>query len=402
MSRVLLTVILVVVAAVVYVVVQVARPAGSVTATAVPTHATLAGVTAPLAWPAQGEAAFGVEGDGLVATHGSEAATPLGSVTKVMTAYLILRDHPLSPGSQGPSITITPTDVTTYQNDVAATDSVLAVQAGEQLTELQALEGLLIPSGDNIATLLAAWDAGSVPAFVAKMNQEAKTLGLAHTHYTGPAGVQATTESDAADQVRLAMAAMTIPTFRSIVDMAQATLPVAGLQYNVDALLGTDNIIGVKTGFIPQAGGCFVFAATTKVAGTTHTVVGVVLGQPSTAAQPSALQAAFDATTALLPTVGGALAEAPAVHRGETLGTLHAPWTSPVALQATKTVSVLGLAGEPVHTTVDLPSHLAAPVRPGERIGKAVVTVGSTTQTVPLAAAGSMPGPSLGWRLTDI
>ncbi|MGH9087152.1 MAG: D-alanyl-D-alanine carboxypeptidase family protein [Acidimicrobiales bacterium] len=403
MSRVLSSAVLLVIAAVAYVVVQVVRPAGSVQATAVHTDAALSGTAATLTWPSQGESAFGVAGDGVLASHGSQASTPLGSVTKIMTAYLLLHDHPVSPGAQGPVLTVSSTDVTAYQADVAATDSVVAVQAGEQLTELQALEALLIPSGDNIATMLATWDAGSVGAFVAKMNAEAKTLGLAHTHYADPAGVQPRTESDAADQVRLAMAAMTLPVFRSVVGMAQVTLPVAGLQYNVDALLGTDGIVGVKTGYIPQAGGCFVFATTTKVGTATETVVGVVLGQPSTPTQPSALTAAFDATTALVPTIDRSLAQAQVVHQGQTLGTLRAPWaSSPVPLRAAKSVSVLGLTGERVRTTVELPPHVATPVHAGQHLGSAVVSVGTRTQTIPLEAGGSMGGPSVTWRLGNL
>lgn len=401
MSRALLAVILLFFAAVAYVVIQLVRPVGSVTAARVHTSAAIGGTPATLAWPTQGEAAFGVEGGGVLATHGSQAEVPLGSVTKIMTAYIVLHDHPLTTGTQGPSITITPTDVTQYQQDVASTDSVVNVQAGEQLTEYQALEGLLVPSGDNIAVLLAQWDAGSVTAFVGKMNAEAKALGLTHTHYADPAGLDPKTTSNAADQTRLAMAAMQLPVFRSIVSMAQVTLPVAGLVYNVDALLGTDGIIGVKTGFITQAGGCFAFAATTSVGTTAETVVGAVLGQPSTPTQPSALQAAFNATTSLVPTVDSALGQRQVVQTGQTLATLRSPWGSTVPLRAAHGVSVLGLAGEPVVTAVHLPKKVST-VHAGQHIGTAVVSVGDERQSVPLLAAGSVSGPSFSWRLTNI
>jgi serine-type D-Ala-D-Ala carboxypeptidase (penicillin-binding protein 5/6) len=200
-----------------------------------------------LAWPRQGEAAVGVQGVGLIGFHGSGRATPIASLAKVMTAYLVLADHPLSGGEPGPQITVTPADVVVYRADEAAGQSVVAVRAGERLTERQALEGLLLPSGNNIATLLARWDAGSERAFVAKMNSRAQTLGLLHTRYTDASGVQAGTVSTAVDQVRLAMRAIVLPAFRQTVAMAQATLPVAGRQYNKNALLGKDGIFGVKT-----------------------------------------------------------------------------------------------------------------------------------------------------------
>jgi D-alanyl-D-alanine carboxypeptidase (penicillin-binding protein 5/6) len=108
---------------------------------------------------------------------------------------------------------------------------VVAVRVGERLTEGQALEGLLLLSGNNMATLRVRWDAGSERAFVAKMNARARALGLTHTRYTGASGVQASTASTAGDQVRLAMRAMDVLALRQTVAVAQATLPVAGRQY---------------------------------------------------------------------------------------------------------------------------------------------------------------------------
>ena len=91
----------------------------------------------------------------------------------------------------------------------------MKVRVGEQLSELQALEGALIPSGDNIIQLLATWDAGSTRAFVKRMNALARRLGMDHTHYAGPSGVNPATVSTASDQLRLAAAAMANPWSRA-------------------------------------------------------------------------------------------------------------------------------------------------------------------------------------------
>jgi D-alanyl-D-alanine carboxypeptidase (penicillin-binding protein 5/6) len=138
-----------------------------------------------LAWPRQGEAAVGVAGVGLIGSHGSGRPTPIASIAKVMTAYLVLREHPLHGGAGGPRITVTPADVAVYRADAAAGQSVVAVRAGERLTERRALEGLLLPSGNNIATLLARWDAGSERGFVAKMNARARGRSDSSTRATG-------------------------------------------------------------------------------------------------------------------------------------------------------------------------------------------------------------------------
>jgi D-alanyl-D-alanine carboxypeptidase (penicillin-binding protein 5/6) len=398
----LLAVVVLVLLAVAYVVVQLLRPVPAVAASTEALHVTMPGTPALLAWPTQGEAAIGVEGVGVLATHGLQTETPLASVTKLMTAYVVLHDHPLAATASGPDIPISAADVATYEQDKVAGDSVVAVTPGEQLTERQALEALLIPSGDNIATLLADWDAGNEPAFVVKMNAAAKQLGLTDTRYADASGVAPGSVSTAASQVRLAMVDMENPAFRAIVDMAQVTLPVAGLQYNVDALLGHDGIIGVKTGFTTTAGGCFVFAATTSVAGKPTTLVGAVLRQYGTATQPSALTAAFDATTALVTSADHALSRATVLHRGQVLGHLQAPWTSTVALEATRTLTLTGLAGQHVRTAVVLPNRVNAPVAAGQRFGRVTLEVGDQRATVELQTSSALPSASIGWRLTDV
>ncbi|MDA8313979.1 MAG: D-alanyl-D-alanine carboxypeptidase, partial [Actinomycetota bacterium] len=99
----LLLVVVVVLLAIAYVVVQLVRPVPAVAASVTPISTTMPGVPVPLSWPAQGEAAIGVEGAGLLGTHGAQTPTPLASVTKLMTAYLVLRDHPLTVTAPGPN-----------------------------------------------------------------------------------------------------------------------------------------------------------------------------------------------------------------------------------------------------------------------------------------------------------
>ncbi len=65
----------------------------------------------------------------------------------------------------------------------------MPVQPGEELTERQLLNGLLVHSANNFADVLAQWDAGTMPAFVAKMNAAAAALGMAHTHYADASGL---------------------------------------------------------------------------------------------------------------------------------------------------------------------------------------------------------------------
>jgi serine-type D-Ala-D-Ala carboxypeptidase (penicillin-binding protein 5/6) len=230
-------------------------------------------------WPAYGQAAVRI-GRSQVEAGPNQHAAPIASVAKVMTAYLVLRDHPLRLGQDGPMITLTDADVADTDRRRGRGESVVSVVAGERLTERQALQALLLPSANNIAVVLARWDAGSVDRFVVRMNATARSLGMTHTRYADPSGSDDATVSTAADQVRIVDLAMRLPVFASIVATPSATLPVAGTVYNTNTLLGYDGFVGVKTGSTAAAGGCFAFRAIRWIDGKRTTITGVVLGQP--------------------------------------------------------------------------------------------------------------------------
>jgi D-alanyl-D-alanine carboxypeptidase (penicillin-binding protein 5/6) len=231
-------------------------------------------------WPAYGQAAFIKTGQSQIEAGPNQHPAPIASVAKVMTAYLVLRDHPLRLGQDGPAITLTDADVADTDRRAAQDESVVAIAAGERLTELQALQALLLPSANNIAAVLARWDAGSSGRFVAGMNATARSLGMTKTRYTDPSGFNDTTVSTAADQVRIVVQAMRLPAFARIVATQSARLPVAGTVHNTDRLLGQNGFVGVKTGSDRAAGSCFAFQAIRTIHGDRTTITGVVLGQP--------------------------------------------------------------------------------------------------------------------------
>jgi D-alanyl-D-alanine carboxypeptidase (penicillin-binding protein 5/6) len=244
-------------------------------------HGAVLGEAVPnTVWPADGQAAFIRSGESQIHVGPNQHAAAIASIAKVMTAYLVLSDHPLRPGEGGPTITITNVDVADTERRRTQEESVVSVAAGEQLTELQALQALLLPSANNIAAFLAQWDAGSEDRFVAEMNATARSLGMTNTRYTDPSGFDDATVSTAADQVRIVERAMRLPVFASIVATPSAALPLVGTVRNTDTLLGRSRFVGVKTGSDDAAGGCFAFRAIRWVDGERTTITGVVLGQP--------------------------------------------------------------------------------------------------------------------------
>ncbi len=129
------------------------------------------------------------------------------------------------------------------------------------LTERQMLEAMLTQSANDIAYSLAVWDAGSIPAFVAKMNATAALVGATSSHYVDESGYDPGSVSTASDCLRVAAAAMTIPTFAEVVAMTSVTLPLVGTVPNIVTEIGSNGVVGIKSGYTSQAKGCMVLAA---------------------------------------------------------------------------------------------------------------------------------------------
>jgi D-alanyl-D-alanine carboxypeptidase (penicillin-binding protein 5/6) len=378
-------------------VVQLARPATGTFQMLVPATYRVAGTPPVLEWPPGGEAAVAVAGVGLIGKYGSENPLPIASLAKIMTALLVLEKHPLPPGADGPTLTVTPEDVAVYKQDEATGQSLVPVMAGETLSERQALEALLIPSANNIATMLARWVSGNEKDFVAAMNARARQLGMDHTTYTDPSGYSPSTVSTAVDQLKVAEAAMQIPAFREIVRMPQVTLPAAGIQYNVDYVLGQEGIVGVKTGSTDQSGGCFVFAAYAPVGSRQALILGAVLGQDGE--QP--LMNALAEGVTLVRDVKRMLTPVTVIQAGDAAAQIDVPWYHPVQVTADKSVSFIAWPGLTMHATLQtrLPGSR---VQAGSVVGDLILTMGNQREVVPLRATEAVPSPSWLWKLKRI
>ena len=373
------------------------RPIPAIAATSiVPAEVRTPGAPPALPWPARGSAAVAVSGLGLLASSGNEQPAPTASVAKVMTALLILQDKPLKPGESGPSITVTAADVLLYQRKKAAEESVLKVVAGEQLTELQALTALMLPSANNIADLLAFWDAGSVDSFLQKMNQKARQMGLQRTSFADTHGADARTVSTPTELVALGMAAMQDPVLAGIVGMVQADLPVAGTVYNVDYVLGQSGIIGIKTGSGGDLGANFLWAATASAGGHPVTLFGCVMGQGS-------LDQAFNATKALIAAMPGSLRVERVIAKNQRLGDYRTPWGGSTALLATADVDLVQWPGMVVRQRLTAPDlTITKPLPAGTAAGTELVLLGDYRVEVPVVTESSLYPPGRTWRLTRI
>jgi serine-type D-Ala-D-Ala carboxypeptidase (penicillin-binding protein 5/6) len=388
----------VLVAVVVAGVVQVMRPVPALSLTTNLVTPVAQPGQAQISWPRAREAAVTVDGFGKVWSSGGEAEVPTASVAKMMTAYVVLRDHPLAADADGPVITVTAEDAEEYESDVQAGDSTAKVAAGEQLTEREALEALLLPSADNVAMLLAVWDAGSAGAFTAKMNEVARSLGMEHTNYTDPSGLAASTVSTAQDQLVVVRKAMAIPVFARIVAMPSATIPVAGVIRNYNHQTGQNGIIGVKTGSDMAAQGCWAFAVRREVGGAEHVVYGVVLGAPASFSQlaPTAIAAGVRLADAMPKTVR----KMTVLPAGTAIGQINVPWSkTPVPVVTARDLAGLAVAGTQVSLSTQAQAPGTASFGDGDQIGEVSVSGLTDAATTPVVTTGSSGSPSFLWRL---
>ncbi|GAA3752707.1 hypothetical protein GCM10022225_41620 [Plantactinospora mayteni] len=273
----------------------------------------------------------------------------------------------------------------------------MPVVAGAVFTQRQALQAVLLPSANNMARILAAWDAGSIDAFVAKMNATAEKLGMKDTRYTDPSGLDPGTVSTAVDQVILARKAMRLPAFAEIAAQKKATLPVAGEVKNYNSLVGRDGVVGIKTGSTDEAGGCLVFAAVVKVGGRKVTIVGAVLGQPG-ANTPVQLDRVFKATRPLVRTATAALTAHPVVRTGDQVATVTGPLGTGTTIHAGKDLTVVGWPGMRVRLDVEIPAIPARLPAQTEHGQLTAVTDGGGAPVTAALHSGERLEPPSNWE----
>jgi D-alanyl-D-alanine carboxypeptidase (penicillin-binding protein 5/6) len=347
-----------------------------------------------LPWPTTGQSAIAVPSLGVNVTSGPETPVPIASLTKMMTAYIILHDHPLAPSQNGPTVVMTATDVADFENDTVEDEANAQVTLGEPLTERQLLEGLLVHSANNLADTLARWDAGSIAAFVAKMNSTAAALGMDHTHYDDPSGFDQGSQSTAGDLLKVAGPDMLNPTFAGIVRMSSVTLPVAGTISSYTPLLGFQGVIGVKSGFTTAAGGCDVLAIVRMVHGEPVLVLAAVTGQTGF----NVLGIAGFIALNLADHASAIIGATPVIHAGEVVAHVSVAGHR-AAAAASANADVLTWPGLQAKRILVDGKPISAGSKKGTRIGSMVVVLGSQRVVIPVSLRARLPKPTMLQRL---
>ncbi|MFG2612637.1 serine hydrolase [Streptomyces anulatus] len=388
---------------IVFAIVQVMRPLPepSLELTAKPTY-TFEGGATKLSWPGQGQSAVMVDGVGSLGSEGAQKSAPIASVAKVMTAYVILQEHPLKGDEEGETITV---DQKAEDESKRPDESTAPLTKGQQLSQRQMLQLLMIPSGNNAARLLARWDAGSEDAFIDKMNDAAKKLGMTGSTYTDPSGLEKTTVSTATDQLKLAQAVMRNEVFRGIVDMPEIEIEgIDGKIYNNNNLLLQPGVSGIKTGSSTPAGGNLLWSANTKVDGKVLWIYGAVMGQQAgTGRVYDSLELSLQNSLKLIKDAQEAATSATVVKKGDVVGYVDNGFGGQTPVVATKNLKAVGWSGLEVELKVtDNGKGIDHTAKAGSEVGMVTVGTGTGKVTAPVVLQSDLTEPAFGDKLARI
>jgi D-alanyl-D-alanine carboxypeptidase (penicillin-binding protein 5/6) len=367
-----------------------------------PLQAAAVTVTAPeeaapevpaLALPGYGASAIGAVGyPGVLAQSGSTDALPMASITKVITALVVLDAHPLALGEDGPSVTMTAADAALYGRYLAQNGSVTTVRAGMTFTERELLELALVKSANNYATSLALWAFGSPDAFVAAAQGWLADEGLDRIVITEPTGIDAANVAPADQLVELGRVALENPVIAEIVATKSVQVPQIGELTNTNELLGVDGVDGIKTGTLDDFGANLLFSGDYTVGSSTVTIIGVVLGGQN--------HDLIDADIVrLLDTAVANFTEVEVAADGEVFADYEALWGASVDAVAAERVTLLTWAGAPVE--VEVVTSEVRTGHAGDDVGDIRFTSGPKSVTVDLELAGDLDDPGPWWRLTN-
>ncbi len=311
-------------------------------------------------------------------SHAAAERLPIASTTKLMTAYVALRELPLDKV------------VRAAPYDAIYGESLLELRAGQQVSVRDLLYGLILRSGNDAAYDLALAAAGSEARFVAEMNRRAAALGLADTHYANPIGLdQRGNYSSARDLATLSQRLMRIPAFARIADARSAELrslrPPRRITTINELLLMAPWATGIKTGHTFDAG--YVLVGSGRRKGVD--LISVAIGAPTD-------EARYSDNLELLEYGFSQYRRRQPIHRGQDLADPEIRWSGgELPLRAARGVAVGLRRGQRLRLEVRAPAEVEGPIHRGAVLGRATVFVnGRPAGRVPLRAGRSIPEAS--------
>ncbi len=318
-----------------------------------------------------------------------DTVRPIASITKVVTALVVLEQAPLGAGESGPTITLDAAAGALDEQYLAINGSIAPAEPGLELTQRQIIDLMLVWSANNYADTLAIWAFGSLDAYVVAANEWIARQGIENLRVADATGFSSESAASPRALLELGRLAIANPAVAESVAQQRIDVPGVGAFENRNTALGLDGITGLKTGTTFDAGACLLFSGRAEIGGEIVDVVGVVLGADVHA------QAAADARGLLLSVIDDyrniELATA-----GEVVARWRAPWGDEAELRTADAASAVVWGDAVSQSFVPTPTIRAGSTPDAPSM---VVQLGDEQVRVPLEWSGAIDGPDLGWRL---
>jgi serine-type D-Ala-D-Ala carboxypeptidase (penicillin-binding protein 5/6) len=308
-------------------------------------------------------------------SHAAAESLPIASTTKLMTAYVALKELPLTK------------IVRASPYHPIYGESLLNLRPGQRVSVRDLLYGLILRSGNDAAYDLARAAAGSEAGFVREMNRRAAALGLADTHYANPIGLdERGNHSSARDLATLTRRLLRIPAFARIADSREADLtslrPPRRITTINELLLDAPWVNGVKTGHTFDAGFVLVGSGRRKGVDLISVVIGAPTEEERYAASLRLLESGFAKYRRRLPVRAGQDLADPSIR--------YAGGELP--LRAARDLPAGTYRGQKLSVDVDAPGEVEGPIERGQALGSATVLVdGLPAGTTKLRASRAIP-----------
>lgn len=324
--------------------------------------------------------------DELLVEQRADFARPIASITKVITALVVLDAAPLAEGEDGPVFTPGEAEQQTFADLYRSGSAVLPVSPDAPLTERQLLQTMLVASSANHAFMLAFQTFGDIEGYRHAVQVWLYEHGFTATSIVDPAGVSELDRSTAREMLAIGKLALANPTIAETVAMAEVEVPGAGTFPNRNLLLGTDGVDGIKTGTTGDAGFSLMVSALMDVGAGSQHVLAIVLGAESNTGRYGTM---LDLLGQLRE--GFVEVELPA---GTVIGSYDPEWGEPVDAVLAEPVAVIAWRG-------DLRAELSA-AEPGDAggvVGNVSWLSPTGRQTADVVLASDLAGPDAGWRI---
>jgi serine-type D-Ala-D-Ala carboxypeptidase (penicillin-binding protein 5/6) len=356
---------------------------------------------AVLAMPKIGESAISISGaddylgssaDGIYASNGGNGALPMASISKLITAMVVLNARPLGSSGNGPTITWSKADSALYDKYFVLNATIAPMKNGSSMSEHDALETMLVVSACNYAEAMADWAFGSDAGFDSAAKRWMKANGLTGTTMVEPTGLDDRNTSTPSDMITLGKLAMANPAIAAMVAKSSLDVPSLAGMVNTNDLLGSDGVNGIKTGTLDTAGSDLLFSAVVPVGlPQPLTVVGIVLGGQDHGTVNSDVRALIDSIK-----LGFHVEQFGT--QGQVVGSYSTAWGARATMVLGKSASALTWSDTRIRTKMTTTALKTG--ASGEKVGSVTWTAGKTTITVPVVLRGRIAGPNSWWRLT--